>query len=447
MTGNRAEGSRRTRYWHGCKKYGASKVIDMRQESDMILAKFVRKAGKGCKQEKGELDLDYLKRAGELYEETAANRRYLHQNPEIGMDLPKTSAFILKKLTEMGYTPRRCGGDGIVATVGKEGGKTILLRSDMDALPMREESGLPFASTCDAAHTCGHDCNAAQLLTAAKLLKENEDALAGMVKLMFQPGEEIFLGAKAMIADGVLEDPKPDVALSCHVTSGQMPPTVFIYNAAGTMMNSVDGFKIKVQGKGAHGAYPERSIDPINIAVHIYLALESIVARELTSTQASVMTVGLFKAGSAYNIIPETAELQGSIRSESPEQRELLVRRMKEVAKSVAETYNGTAQVEMIAEVPPLICDPHAAKAFAGYIKELDVPGQIEIPGIKAAASDDFACVLEQVPGAYIYLSAGFPDRPAYQQHSPDVQFNEEVFRFGPAYLAHCATRWLEEES
>ena len=389
--------------------------------------------------------MDYLKRSVELFEETTANRRYLHQNPEVGMELPNTSAFILDKLTEMGYAPKLCGGCGVVATVGKAGGKTILLRSDMDALPMREESGLPFASSCDAAHTCGHDCNAAQLLTAAKLLKENEDALAGTVKLMFQPAEEVFLGAKAMIADGVLEDPKPDAALSFHVTSGQMPPTVFLYNSTGTMMNSVDGFKITVRGKGSHGAYPERSVDPINIAVHIYLALEAIVAREITSTQASVMTVGIFSAGDAYNIIPETAQLQGSIRTDSPEQRELLVRRMKQVAASVAETYNGSAEVEMIAEVPPLICDHDVTESFAGYMKELDVPGQFAVADLKATASDDFACVLERIPGAYIYLSAGFADRPATQQHSPDVLFNEEVFRFGPAYLAHCATRWLED--
>ena len=394
---------------------------------------------------KGAFHLDYLKLSNELYEETKANRRYLHQNPEVGMELPNNCAFILGKLTEMGYAPKRCGGDGIVAVVGKPGGKTILLRSDMDALPMREESGLPFASTCDAAHTCGHDCNAAQLLTAAKLLKKNEAALAGTVKLMFQPAEEVFLGAKAMIADGVLEDPKPDAALSFHVTSGQIPPTMFLYNATGTMMNSVDGFRIVVRGKGAHGAYPERSIDPINIAAHIYLALQSIIAREIPSTQASVMTVGIFKAGDAYNIIPETAELQGSIRTESPEQRELLVRRMQQVASSVAATFNGTARVEMIAEVPPLICDSAVTKEFVEYMEELDVPGQAGIADLKATASDDFACVLERIPGAYIYLSAGFPDRPATQQHSPDVLFNEEVFRFGPAYLAHCATRWLEE--
>ncbi len=389
--------------------------------------------------------MDYLKRSVELFEETTANRRYLHQNPEVGMELPNTSAFILDKLTEMGYAPKLCGGCGVVATVGKAGGKTILLRSDMDALPMREESGLPFASSCDAAHTCGHDCNAAQLLTAAKLLKENEDALAGTVKLMFQPAEEVFLGAKAMIADGVLENPKPDAALSFHVTSGQMPPTLFLYNSTGTMMNSVDGFKITVRGKGSHGAYPERSVDPINIAVHIYLALEAIVAREITSTQASVMTVGIFSAGDAYNIIPETAQLQGSIRTDSPEQRELLVRRMKQVAASVAETYNGSAEVEMIAEVPPLICDHDVTESFAGYMKELNVPGQFAVADLKATASDDFACVLERIPGAYIYLSAGFADRPATQQHSPDVLFNEEVFRFGPAYMAHCATRWLED--
>ena len=388
--------------------------------------------------------MDYLKRATELYDETVALRRHLHQIPEVSMDLPRTTAFVKEKLTGMGYTPRPCGGSGLVATVG-QGGRTILLRADMDALPMREESGLPFASAENAAHTCGHDLHTAMLLTAAKMLKENEARLQGAVKLMFQPGEETFQGAKAMIADGVLEDPKPDVALGYHVSSGKLPIGMFIYNSDSTMMNSNDGFKITVQGKSTHGAYPEHGVDPINIAVHIYLALEAIMAREVSATQASVMTIGKFAAGEANNIIPAAAELQGTIRSDSPEQRELIVRRMKEVAAGVAQTYNGSAQVEMLSAVPPLICDPEFTKACVGYMRELDIPGQTEYPGMHAAASDDFACVLERIPGAYMYLSAGFTDRPAVGQHNPAVIFNEEVLKYGPAYLAHCATRWLEK--
>lgn len=388
--------------------------------------------------------MDYLTRAKELYDETVAHRRWLHQHPEVGCDLPQTVTYLWEALTGLGYAPRLCGG-GIVATVGKAGGRTILLRSDLDALPMKEESGLPFASTGEAAHTCGHDCHGAQLLTAAKLLKENEAALAGTVKLMFQPGEETFQGARAMLADGLLEDPVPDAALSFHVAPGQMSPAVFLYNATGTMMHSVDGFRILVRGKGAHGAYPADSVDPINLAVHLYLALEALSAREVPGDRSAVLTVGRFQAGTAYNIIPDTAELQGSLRTDDPALREKLTGRIEAVARGVAATYGGSVEIQWLAQVPPLRCDPQTTRDFVLYLEELPVPGQTAVPEVKASASDDFACILEQVPGAYLYLSAGFPDRPAMMPHSPDVQFNEAVLRLAPAYLAHCATRWLEE--
>ena len=190
--------------------------------------------------------MDYLKRSEELFEETVENRRHLHQTPELGLELPETTAFIMEKLTEIGYDPKPCGG-GVVACVGKTGGKTVLLRGDVDALPMKEESGLPFASQRENAHTCGHDIHGAMLLTAAKMLKENEASLKGTVKLMFQPGEETFTGAKAMIADGVLENPKPDAALGYHVGSGSAPVGLFIYNRESTLQNSSDNFRIDIQ--------------------------------------------------------------------------------------------------------------------------------------------------------------------------------------------------------
>lgn len=389
--------------------------------------------------------MDYLKRGEELYDDAVRFRRDLHQMPEISLDLPKTRAYVTERLKEMGYDPKPCGG-GVTAEAGR-GEKTVLLRADMDALPMREESGLPFASTCDFAHTCGHDFHAAMLLTAAKMLKENEDELKGTVRLMFQPGEETFLGAKAMIADGILENPKPDVALAYHVTAGQMPPGMFAYTREGTMMNSSDNFRIEIQGKGAHGSYPDTGIDPINIAAHIIIALEAVMAREIKSTQASVLTFGKIAAGDAGNIIPDKAVLEGTLRCDSSEQRDFILTRLDEVAESVAKTYRGTAGVISMASTAPLVCDSQAVDDFVGYMRELDVPGQMEYPGIHAASSEDWAEVLRKVPGAYMFLSAGFTDGPSYNQHHPKVVFNEEVLKTGPAYLAHCATRWLQEHA
>ena len=389
--------------------------------------------------------MDYLKRSEELFEETVENRRHLHQTPELGLELPETTAFIMEKLTEMGYDPKRCGG-GVVACVGKMGGKTVLLRGDVDALPMKEESGLPFASQRENAHTCGHDIHGAMLLTAAKMLKENEAALDGMVKLMFQPGEEPLTGARSMIADGLLQDPRPDVALGYHVVTGSMPMGLFVYNREGTLMNSSDNFIIDIQGKGGHGAYPDACIDPINIAAHMILALESVVAREIKSTQASVLTIGKVTAGDAPNIIPDQAQLQGTLRCDSEKEREFILQRLSEVVDAVAKMYRGSATITMLAGTPPLICDPQSVDDFVGYMRELDVPGQCEHVGMHAASSEDFSAVLSEIPGAYMFLSAGFTDgRETYNQHHPKVEFNEEVMKSGAAYLAHCATRWLEE--
>lgn len=365
--------------------------------------------------------------------------------PELGLELPETTAFIMEKLTEMGYDPKPCGG-GVVACVGKMGGKTVLLRGDVDALPMKEESGLPFASQQENAHTCGHDIHGAMLLTAAKMLKENEAALDGMVKLMFQPGEEPLTGARSMIADGLLQDPRPDVALGYHVVAGSMPMGLFVYNREGTLMNSSDNFIIDIQGKGGHGAYPDACIDPINIAAHMILALESVVAREIKSTQASVLTIGKVTAGDAPNIIPDQAQLQGTLRCDSEKEREFILQRLSEVVDAVAKMYRGSATITMLAGTPPLICDPQSVDDFVGYMRELDVPGQCEHVGMHAASSEDFSAVLSEIPGAYMFLSAGFTDgRETYNQHHPKVEFNEEVMKSGAAYLAHCATRWLEE--
>ena len=386
--------------------------------------------------------MEYYKRALELQNETVVNRRWFHTNAEAGLHMPKAQAYVMERLTEYGLTPQTCG-EGVTAALGK-GGRVLLLRADMDALLMPEESGEPFACpTGTEAHACGHDFHPAMLLTAAKMLKEREDELAGTVRLMFQPAEETFEGARNMIEHGILEG--VDAALAFHVSPGRMPVGLFMYNSGGTMMYSVDGFRITVRGRGSHGAYPQNAIDPINIAVHIYLGLEALIAREVDPGKACVLTIGNFSAGSAANIIPDTALLQGTIRTNDRVSRELLVRRMEEVAVRTAEVYGGSAEVEMISDVPPLICDARLTNEMVGYMTEQDIPGLTPVPGISASASEDFASVAELVPTAYMYLSAGFPDeRGDAPAHNPKVRFNEDVCPIGAASLAHCAARWLE---
>ena len=387
--------------------------------------------------------MDYFERAQACVQELQENRRYFHTHAEAGLHTPKAKAYVMEKLREYGLKPRECG-EGVTATVGK-GGKVLLLRADMDALPMAEESGLPFACpTGEQAHTCGHDFHAAMLLTAAKLLKEDEASLQGTVKFMFQPAEETFEGSRNMIEHGILDDPKPDAALAYHVSPGKLPIGTYLYNDSGAMMFSVDTFTIQIQGKGSHGAYPHLSIDPINIGAHIYLALQELIARESDPNDACLLTVGQFTAGSAANIIPDTAVLKGSLRTNKQAAREKLVRRLREVSEATAAVYGGTAQVEFTCSVPTLVCDKALTQAIVGYMNELPIPNAVGYSGISASASEDFSLIAQRIPSTFMYLSAGFADaRGDYPAHNPKVQFNEEVLPIGAAYLAHCAARWL----
>ncbi len=391
--------------------------------------------------------MDYFERARALNEELVKNRRYFHFNAETGLHMPKGKAYVMEKLKEYGLDPKECG-EGVTATLGS-GEKTIMLRADMDALPMPEESGLDFACPAgDVAHACGHDFHAAMLLTAAKLLKEDEASLKGTVKFMFQPAEETFEGSRNMMENGLLKDPRPDAALAYHVSPGRLPIGTYMYNAGKTMMFSVDTFEIDIKGRGSHGAYPHLSVDPINIGVHIYLALQELIARESDPSDACLITIGQFSAGAAANIIPDTAVLKGSMRTNKREARDKLAGRICEVSKAVAKAYGGSAEVKIICSVPTLECDKDLTNEIVGYMKELPVPDATGYPDVSASASEDFALIAERVPSTFIYLSAGYQDeRGDYSAHNPKVQFNEEVLPIGAAYLAHCAVRWLENHA
>lgn len=388
--------------------------------------------------------MDFYKEAERIKDEIAENRRYFHKNAEVGLDMPIAQEYVMEKLTEYGLSPKKCG-HGATALIG-QGSPVLLLRADMDALPMKEESGEPFACTNDRAHTCGHDLHAAMLLGAAKLLKENESLLKGTVKLMFQPAEETFEGSRDMIANGILENPKVDAALAFHAAPGKALPGLFMYNAGGVMMNSVDGFRIDISGKGGHGAYPNLTVDPLNIAAQTYIALEALIAREADPEKVCVLTVGQLHGGNAANIIPDSAFIEGTLRTNDKTQKEKLSSRIAEIAEKTAELYGGTAKVTKLSDVPPLICDRELTEKMAGYMNEL---GTLKpIPDMKANASEDFAVIAEAVPSVFMYLSAGFEDeRGDHSAHNPKVRFNEDVLPIGSASLAHSAVRWLEENN
>ena len=236
--------------------------------------------------------------------------------------------------------------------------------------------------------------------------------------------------------------------MACHVAPGTMPIGLFMYNSGGVMMNSVDGFRITIRGKGGHGAYPKRTVDPIHTAVQIYTALEGLIAREADPEKTCVLTVGKFRAGNAANIIPDTAEIEGTLRTNDRRERENLVKRISETARDIASLWGAEAEITPLSAVPPLVCNGELTDRITGFVKELNAPGITPYPNMQANASEDFAKIAERVPSTFLYLSAGFPDeRSAYSAHNPKVRFNEEVCPIGAAAYAHCAARWLETQA
>ena len=278
-------------------------------------------------------------------QELVEKRHYLHRHAELGFDLKETVAFVKAELTAMGYEPKDCGKAGVVVTAGgKKPGKVFLIRSDMDALPMHEESGVDFASETENMHACGHDMHATMMLGAAKLLKAHEDEIEGTVKLMFQPAEEISAGSHDMIQAGVLENPHVDAALMIHVMAG-MPfePGSVIVSEKGVSAPAADYFEIKVKGVGCHGSMPNTGVDPINIAAHIHLALQTITSREIKSSEAVTLTIGKFIAGNSSNAIPDSALMEGSIRAHKEEILDKIIKRIGEISTNIAKSFNGDA--------------------------------------------------------------------------------------------------------
>ncbi|MFA9424527.1 MAG: M20 family metallopeptidase, partial [Sedimentibacter sp.] len=325
-------------------------------------------------------------------------------------------------------------------------GKTILLRADMDALPMREETNLDFAATNGNCHSCGHDCHTAMLLGAAKLLKENEENLNGTVKFMFQPAEEILSGAKDMIANGILENPKVDVAMGMHVYVGtEQSRTGTIYYSEGPALFSGDAIKITVKGKNAHGSTPEQGVDAINIAAHIVISLQEIIAREIPSQDKAVIIVGKIYGGDTVNTLAGNAVIEVSVRATTEEKRSFLKNRVKEISESVANTFRGQAIVEFVYGMGPLYNDIEFSKEIAGYCKEFLGVKNVRVVPINSG-TEDFTAVASLVPSVMLNLGAGsIGEGHDYSMHNPKMLVEESVLTKGAALYAYCAEKYLNK--
>ncbi|MCI7107532.1 MAG: M20 family metallopeptidase [Agathobacter sp.] len=387
--------------------------------------------------------------ANELKEELVEIRRTIHQCPEVGPILPKTKEFVMNKLKELGYEPEEICESGIVATIeGGKPGKTFLLRADMDALAIKEEAPVPFASKNNSMHACGHDMHTTMLLGAAKLLKEHQDEIAGKIKLVFQPDEEGFTGAKTMLNAGVLENPKVDAGMALHVNSGT--PSGMVLCGLGTCMAGCTLFRIQVKGKGCHGAMPENGVDPINIAAHVYLSLQEIIAREIAPTQPAVVTIGKFVGGQAPNIIPEEVILEGTIRTFDRDLSAQIYKRIEEISTQTAALFRGQATVTEIASAPPLHNDEEMTQTIADYIKDVYDPDKVYVFEQGGMGSEDFASYTYEIPCSYLLLGAGIPqENELYGKpmHNDHVVFNEDILPIGSALLVTSALRWLEEHA
>ena len=383
-----------------------------------------------------------------LQEELVSMRRELHQIPETGGDLPKTKAYIMGKLKELGIPfVENATDSGLVATIeGGKPGKTLALRADMDALPITEENDVPYRSKHEGKmHACGHDTHVTMLLGAAKVLNENKENIHGNVKLLFQTDEEGSRGAERLCAEGHLNG--VDAIFGTHIgtiISGDIPAGTVI-STPGCCMASFDKFVIKVKGFGCHGSTPEKGVDPINIASHIVINLQEVVAREIAAVKPAVLTIGHIEGGFAYNVIPSEVLIEGTIRALEEDVRQELAKRIGEIASATAAAFRGEVEYEMIWGAPPVINDAGMAKLAADCARDIvgdeKVIDHVDAPNM---GGEDFAYYVKQVPGAFLFLSSANPEKHTdVPHHNPKFNVDEDVFWIGSALFVRIAEKFL----
>ena len=388
-----------------------------------------------------------LEEAKGISSEITAWRRRLHEIPELGFETPKTAAYIVQELEQMGVEDIRenIAGWGVTALVkGELPGKVLAIRADCDALPIEEETGLPFASKNGLMHACGHDAHVAMALGAAKLLMAHRKELAGTVKFIFQPAEENSRGAKAMIEDGAMEEPHVDAVIGLH--TGCLwkeigPGEIGI--RFGSLMAAVDRFIITFKGKGGHGATPHLTVDPVTMTSTAVLELQTLLSRELSPLDPAVLSIGRIEGGRAFNIIAESCTIEGTVRTLNPATRAFVEERIRGIVSRVAEGMRGEVVVEYMQGPPALINDVDFTRKFQAVAVKIAGEEKVKEISEPTMGGEDMPYFFEKAPGTFFVHGGCTPKKgQVYPHHNPKFDVDEETFPLGSALFAGFALEW-----
>ncbi len=389
---------------------------------------------------------DFLSEAEVLFEYTRSMRRDFHAHPELGFQEVRTSGIVARELNALGLEVRTgLGGTGVVALLdGSKSVPVLLIRADMDALPILEETGASYASQNPGVmHACGHDGHTAVLLTVAKMLYAHRNELGGTVKFMFQPAEEGMGGAEKMIEAGVLENPKVDVALALHVWNEK--PVGWIGISSGPAMAGAEIFKVKVIGKGGHGAVPHLAVDPILASAQIVSSIQGIVARNVAPMQTAVVSVCTIHGGETFNVIPPAVEMTGTIRSFEPAVRAQVLERFNKTVHLVAEGMGCKAEIDMQRLTPATINNVEIASRVQTVASQLLPQSTVDSSNYTTMGSEDFAFVLDKVPGCFFFIGSANAEKGLDAgHHHPKFDIDETALPRGAALMAAAAMDFLK---
>jgi hippurate hydrolase len=391
--------------------------------------------------------------AGELLDDAIALRRRIHQVPELGLELPETQATILEAIDglPLSVTTGMTTSSVVAVLDGDRPGPTVLLRGDMDALPMPEDTGLEYASTVDGAmHACGHDAHVAMLAGAARLLADHRGDLAGRVAFMFQPGEEGHHGARFMLEEGLLDlasDGGEPVSMAFAIHQTPVMPSGVIATRGEALLASADELRVTIRGRGGHASMPHHALDPIPIACEVVTALQSMVTRRVDAFDPAVVTIARIRAGTTSNVIPESAEMIGTIRTVSEKTRTAVLEDVRRLAEGIAGAHGAAAEVELGFGYPVTVNDVDAAAFVLDTARQvLGERAAIEMP-TPVMGAEDWSYVLQEVPGCMAFLGTRPPggNRPVAPNHSNRMVMDEQAMAAGIATYAAVAVRWLQE--
>jgi amidohydrolase len=390
---------------------------------------------------------DFRQEAEALYDDMVRVRRDFHRHPELGFQETRSAGIVAETLGRLGYEVQSgVGQTGVLGILGGEReGPTVLMRFDMDALPVTENNDTEYVSqTPGVMHACGHDGHMAVGLSVAQILAGYQPHIAGTLKLLFQPAEEGLGGALAVMADGVLENPRPDVALALHLWNDL--PLGKIRVTAGRAMAASSVFTLTVRGRGGHGAAPHKAVDPILAAAQIVTALQSIVSRNIDPLDSVVVTVGQMTAGTTFNVIPEVAVLKGTVRSFDNKLHRLAYRRILEMAQNMAAAFRCTATMETVAIVPAVnnAADPTATVRTAA----LGIVGADNVVEGQTMGAEDMGYILEEIPGCYFFIGSANDNKGLnFPHHHPRFDFDERAMITGVATMTSAAAHFVLNDS